>query len=265
MFEQVLGAIVLVLLVLPTLAATFLVFAKSDAEVGRVKRIQDWVRLKYETLSPERVYNKYCLRPSLWVLKPIATQTDKITNPHWSAAAWVFVTGYIALFLLFVMLSVGWALIVFALFIGALMLVFALLGESSDEDDYEPRRERFAGMPPKGGRSIEREGFLGKYTEHQDADGNVIGESREQEGFFGAYTEHRDLGGNVVGESREQEGFLGAYTEHRDLGGNVVGESREQEGFLGDYTEHRDADGNLLGESRKRKGFFDDYIEHEEK
>lgn len=264
--------IVLILLLLPLAAAGFLVITKSDSEADRVKRMQAWVRTKHETLLPERSYNKYLFRPFLWVLKPIATQTDKISNPHLSGAAWVFSTGYIALFLIFVALVIGWSIVVIALLIGALILVFAVLGESSDDDDYEyeSRRERFSGMPDGEGRSVEREGIFGdKYVEHQDADGNVIGESREREGLFGGtYTEHTDAEGDVVGESREREGIFGdTYTEHEDSDSNIVGESREREGIFGDsYTEHEDSDGNLVAESRKREGLLGgEYTEHEEK
>lgn len=262
--------IVLLLLFLPLLAAGFLIISKSESEADRIIRMQAWIRTKHETLSPDRSYNKYLFRPFLWVLKPIATQTDKISDPHWAAGVWVFSTGYIALLLIFAALVVGWSLVLIALAIGALMLVFAILGESSDDDEYEPRRDRFSGMPNEGGRSVEREGVFGDtYTEHQDADGNVIGESRQQDGLFGGtYTEHTDVDGNVVGESREQEGFFGdSYTEHTAADGDVVGESREREGLLGEaYTEHRDDDGDILAESRMREGLFGGkYTEHEEK
>jgi len=259
--------LVLIFLLLPLIAALYIVIAKSDSEADRIKRIQDWIRIKHETLSPDRSYNKYGFRPFLWLLKPIAGQTNKIPNPHWSAGVWVFCTGYATYLLLFAALMVGWLLLVGVLILAGLWLLVELLGSSAgdEEDEYEPRGRRSTGMPFSGGKSVEREGFFGKYTEHEDEHGNVIGESREQEGFFGSYTEHKDAEGNVVGESREQEGFFGNYTEHSNTDGGVVGESREQEGFLGDYTEHKDVDGNVIGESRKREGFLDDYIEHDEK
>ncbi len=111
-------------------------------------------------------------------------------------------------------------------------------------------------------KSVEREGFFGKYTEHYDDDGKKIGESREREGFFGKYAEHTDAEGNKVGESRDREGFFGDYVEHTDSSGSKIGESREREGFFGDYTEHTDSEGRKIGESREREGFFQDYTEH---
>ncbi len=41
------------------------------------------------------------------------------------------------------------------------------------------------------GKSVEREGFFGKYTEHHDDNGKKTCESREfreREGFFGHYS-----------------------------------------------------------------------------
>lgn len=110
--------------------------------------------------------------------------------------------------------------------------------------------------------SRERQGVLGKYTEHFDENGKKTGESHEREGFFGKYTEHTDAEGHKIGESRERDGFIGKYTEHTDAEGKKTGESRERDGFFGKYTEHVDAHGKKTGESRERSGFFGDYIEH---
>jgi hypothetical protein len=257
--------VALFIILWPLLGALFLVIAKSDSGTSRVKRIQEWLLAKFEKLDPKKSYNKYFFRPFLWAINRIATQTDKISNQHSSAAAWVFCTGYAAYILLYIAIVIGMVAVAIAITIAIVMGIWEELGRDDDDDEYESGRERYTGMPPSGGRSVEREGFFGNYTEHQDADGNVIGESREQEGFLGTYTEHRDTDGTVVGESRDQEGFFGDFTEHRDADGAVVGESREQEGFLGNYTEHKDADGNVVGESRKREGFLGDYTEHEEK
>lgn len=112
------------------------------------------------------------------------------------------------------------------------------------------------------GRSVERDGVFGKYTEHFDDAGNKLGESRERDGVFGKYVEHTDADGNKVGESRDVSGFFGDYTEHRDAYGDKSGESRHREGVFGDYTEHVDAEGRKVGESRERHGFFGDYTEN---
>ena len=112
------------------------------------------------------------------------------------------------------------------------------------------------------GRSVERDGVFGKYTEHFDDAGNKIGESRERDGVFGKYVEHTDANGNKVGESRDVSGFFGDYTEHRDAYGDKSGESRHREGVFGDYTEHVDSEGGKVGESRERQGFFGDYTEN---
>lgn len=112
------------------------------------------------------------------------------------------------------------------------------------------------------GKSYERDGFFGKYTEHYDDNGNKIGESREKEGFFGNYTEHTDVDGNKIGESCDREGFFSDYTEHTDTSGNKIGESREREGFFGDYMEHTDTSGKKTGESLQRDGLFGKYTEN---
>ena len=88
------------------------------------------------------------------------------------------------------------------------------------------------------GKSIERDGLFGKYTEHYDDEGKKIGESREYDGAFGKYTEHYDDGGKKIGESREHDGAFGKYTEHCDDGGKKIGESREYDGTFGKYKEH---------------------------
>jgi hypothetical protein len=113
------------------------------------------------------------------------------------------------------------------------------------------------------GKSYERDGFFGKYTEHYDDDGNKIGESRERDGFFGKYVEHTDADGSKIGESRDREGFLGSYTEHTDASGSKTGESRERDGFFGSYSEHANRSGDKTGESREREGLFGRYTEHE--
>lgn len=112
------------------------------------------------------------------------------------------------------------------------------------------------------GKSEEKEGIFGKYTEHYDDKGNKIGESREIDGVFGKYIEHTDARGNKTGESREREGVFSDYTEHTDAGGNKIGESREIEGLFGTYTEHTDAEGHKIGESREVEGVFSRYTEH---
>lgn len=112
------------------------------------------------------------------------------------------------------------------------------------------------------GKSIERDGVFGRYTEHYDDAGNKIGESREVDGVFGRHVEHTDVNGNKIGESRDVSGFFGEYTEHRDAYGDKLGESRRRDGLFGEYTEHVDDEGNSVGESRERQGVFGDYTEN---
>jgi hypothetical protein len=112
------------------------------------------------------------------------------------------------------------------------------------------------------GKSVERDGVFGRYTEHYDDAGNKIGESREVDGVFGRHVEHTDVNGNKIGESRDVSGFFGEYTEHRDAGGDKLGESRRRDGLFGEYTEHVDDEGNSVGESRERQGVFGDYTEN---
>lgn len=112
------------------------------------------------------------------------------------------------------------------------------------------------------GKSYERDGLFGKYTEHFDDRGNKIGESQVVDGLTGKRFDHYDNTGSKIGESREVDGFFGSYTEHRDNYGNKAGESRDREGFFGTYTEHSDRTGNKTGESRNREGIFGDYTEH---
>ena len=112
------------------------------------------------------------------------------------------------------------------------------------------------------GKSYERDGIFGKYTEHYDDEGNKIGESHEREGIFGKYTEHTDVTGNRTGESHERDGVFGSYTEHTDASGWTIGESRERVGIFCDYTEHTDTSGKKTGESHEREGIFGKYTEH---
>ena len=99
------------------------------------------------------------------------------------------------------------------------------------------------------GKSVERDGLFGKYTEIYDDDGNKIAESREVDGFLGKYTEYTNTSGDKIGESREMDGFLGDYTEYTNTSGDKIGESREMDGFLGDYTEY---DGLPLFPNKKK-------------
>lgn len=112
------------------------------------------------------------------------------------------------------------------------------------------------------GKSIERDGVFGKYTEHFDDDGNKVGESKIVDGIFGKYVEHTDRHGNKLGESKYREGIFEDYTEHFTREGKKVGESKDREGIFEDYTEHYSADGKKLGESKFREGIFQDYTEH---
>lgn len=112
------------------------------------------------------------------------------------------------------------------------------------------------------GKSIERDGVFGKYTEHFDDDGNKVGESKIVDGVFGKYVEHTDRHGNKVGESKYREGIFEDYTEHFTRDGKKVGESKDREGIFEDYTEHYSSDGKKLGESKFREGIFQDYTEH---
>ena len=112
------------------------------------------------------------------------------------------------------------------------------------------------------GKSIERDGVFGKYTEHFDDDGNKIGESKIIDGVMGKYVEHRDTEGRKIGESKYREGVFEDYTEHFAKDGRKLGESKEREGIIEDYTAHFDRDGRKIGESKHREGIFRDYTEH---
>lgn len=151
--------ILLILLLLPLVAVGYVAPAKFDSEAERVKRMQTWIRTKHEALSSECAYNTYVLRSYLWVLELIDSQTNRIPSPHWGTAAWLFSTGYVALLLLLEVSVTGWTTAVIALSIGAVLLIFAILRESND-DDYEPRRGKLFSMPLEGGKVSRTRGFL---------------------------------------------------------------------------------------------------------
>jgi len=268
--------LLLLVLLSPVIAGGSIALAKNESAVSAVDRLIDWFAAKDLALANSGgFWRKYLARTVLWPFKKLGDWTQSMQDPYWKSGVRVVSCGYLGFAFLFVSAVIIYTVVLVAITIAIVALVLYVLSEMSgsqgtstyrrvgvhpanDADEAQSGSGFFGGE----GTSREREGLLGNYTEHRDAEGKVVGESRDREGLLGEYTEHRDAEGKVAGESREREGFLGKYTEHRDAEGKVVGESREHEGFLGKYTEHRDAEGKVVGESREREGLLGKYTEY---
>lgn len=255
-------------LLLPLAAAGLIALSRWNTAVFISNAIADWIGTRRErAVEKTGFFAELFLRPVLWCFHKLVVITAEIESQSIKAAVriatWIYLVGIILLLIYWVTVIV----IAIAILVAGFWILGAILGQgggSSKTSESTPSRSYAV-----EGKSREREGLFGdKYTEHTDADGNVVGESREREGIFGdKYVERTDAEANVIGESREREGFFGdKYRVHNDADGNVVGESREREGILGDnYSEHKDSNGNVVGKSRKREGFFGDkYTEHKD-
>lgn len=65
------------------------------------------------------------------------------------------------------------------------------------------------------GKSIERDGIFGKYTEHFDDEGNKVGESHKRQSIIEDYTEHFDINHTKIGQSKDREGIFEDYVERQ--------------------------------------------------
>ena len=188
----------------------------------------------------------------------------RVTRPinYRHVRATLRVTGllYFAGLMIYLLLMAVYIIVAFIIF-GLIIWIVVKVAGWDNENEQVPTTSR---LPILGGagRSVQRDGFFGKYTEHINEDGEKVGESRERDGLFGKYTEHTNQDGEKVGESRERDGFFGQYTEHTDEDGEKMGESRERDGFMGKYTEHTNKDGEKVGESSDCDGLFGKYTEH---
>ncbi|MBI3777367.1 MAG: hypothetical protein HY274_00350 [Gammaproteobacteria bacterium] len=254
----------LVFLLLPLVPGVAAYLLKPAWLHGYVERLNSWIDVKYETWRESGWLLKNIARPFLWGIAKIRSCTNSIEDTNLRIGA--LISGYsyavlLALTILYVAVIVAVLVAVAIVSIAVIAWMLKAAGESSDSES-----SRSGTSPPfRAGSSRTRDGLFGKYTEHTDTDGNVVGESRERDGFFGKYTEHTDVAGNVVGESRERDGFFEKYTEHTDASGHIVGESREHDGFFEKYTEHTDTSGDVVGVSRERDGLFEKYTEHAKK
>ena len=239
--------------------ALVILISGSTTPVWLIK-FSEWMdRRAASSRVSEGRFNQFIARPALWSYEALDEQANRIADDLLRNGAKV--ATYAFAVILFALLLFWLTMLV--LFVVMLFITLAVVKFFIDQSEGKS----------SGGSTIisrTREGlFGGKYTEHVDSGGNVVGTSREREGMFGGkYVEHTDERGNVAGQSKEREGlFGGKYSEHTNVDGDVVGTTRERERLFGDkYAEHSDASSNQIGESRKLTGLFgDEYTETKKK
>jgi hypothetical protein len=115
------------------------------------------------------------------------------------------------------------------------------------------------------GKSVDREGWFGPYTDHYDDDGNKVGESRVRQGWLSDYTEYTDCDGDVVGESRQHDGLFSSYERFTDSDGSEVARGFERDGWFERYTEYEfsDPDTAPSTETRRTDFFGQPYSRHD--
>jgi hypothetical protein len=206
---------------------------------------------KLKITSESGKFNKYFVRPFLWLALKISGITENITHSGLKTgirlAAYIYLAGlFLYLFITFVFLIAAFIVIGIAFWIYDKFT-------SSGTETVVTRTEWKSRI------------FGDDYFETRDADGKLIAVSEEKERFFGdKYVETRDASGKVISTSEENERLFGDnYTETRDATGKVISTSEVKERLFGDnYVETKDTSGIIISTSEKKERLFgDNYLE----